>query len=69
MSRRPKLPPEKLQEMASRRRAGVRLKVLARDYGMDANYIVKLVGPLHGKLSKAMRAAAERRRSHKGAKR
>jgi hypothetical protein len=56
MTARHKLPPHKIDELRARRQAGERLKVLSREYGLAADYIPKLVGPIHQKLSQAMQA-------------
>jgi hypothetical protein len=54
---RPKLTPTMRDEMIQRRRAGTRIKVLVRDYGVSPNYITRHAGAIYPEMS---RAAKER---------
>jgi hypothetical protein len=50
---RPKLTPTMRDEMIQRRRAGTRIKVLVRDYGVSESYVKRLAGPIYPKMSEA----------------
>lgn len=54
---RPKLTPTMRDEMIERRRAGTRIKVLVRDYGVSESYVKRLAGPIYPEMS---RVAKER---------
>jgi hypothetical protein len=59
---RPKLTPTMRDEMIQRRRAGTRIKVLVRDYGVSPNTITRTCGPLYPKMSAAVAARQEKAR-------
>jgi hypothetical protein len=58
---RQKLTPAQRTELVQRRRAGTRIKVLVRDYGVSESYVNRLCPPIHPKLSQAVRALREKR--------
>ena len=56
MTARPKLTATMRDELIQRRRTGVRIKTLVRDYGVSDSYVKRLCPPIHPKLSEAAKA-------------
>jgi hypothetical protein len=52
---RPKLTPAMREELVQRRRAGTRIKVLVRDYGVSPNYITRHAGAIYPEMSRVAR--------------
>lgn len=52
---RPKLTPTMRDEMIQRRRAGTRIKVLVRDYGVSPNYVTRHAGAIYPEMSRVAR--------------
>jgi hypothetical protein len=52
---RQKLSPAQRTELVQRRKAGTRIKVLVRDYGVSPNYITRHAGAIYPEMSRVAR--------------